>query len=513
MSISEAGTEAVKAIIRTGNVPKVYELFGAIPIEKYDPIECFDFLKIVLEYTVDIKASKDMLVIILTRWMRPLEVKSIEAVVSMIAGLVSIDRKCIKYILTTIPTITVGAILSDNIMSKNPDGPVFSLVCDRLLAATTNPESVVSGADTIPKSFWNVLLAKAEQNKRVDAIAYLRYKVAFVADLAKLPTWTSITDTEYALKNDVWKMDYWKEFKLPQVTSGMIQDLQRAFSTYVNPQMPATEDDPKAREIPEDVLAEVSQIALTTGSLVDEYMKNTNMPDPDRLFGPMNAMVDRECATGIKGGCRMLTCCCRNLDPDEDEHLDVDNPYAWFDKNCDDCLGKIRDASHCLRFPTEGGGWVGTFCSLECLENKPPRPITSYSRLLIDQMVAGIQRKGVMDRFKWKHRLSKRQEKEGKVEKKEGKAEKKREGKVESQVEEGKEGKIETKMEKVEGKAEKEVEKDERRSYISALPPMPSVSGSIHDVPPPPDIPVFIVSKPPPRKLLEDTIIEEAKDD
>src|SRR5439155_7296 len=102
-------------------------------------------------------------------------------------------------------------------------------------------------------------------------------------------------------------------------------------------------------------LKEIVKIAISSSN--EDEMKKI---DKDRIFGPRNAILNSECILGIKGGCRMLSCTCK----EEDD--------IWFTNSCDCCFKKIRNISHCIRFPLEDGGWLGCYCSLDCMTQQPP---------------------------------------------------------------------------------------------------------------------------------------------
>lgn len=140
-------------------------------------------------------------------------------------------------------------------------------------------------------------------------------------------------------------------------------------------------------------LTDIIKISLSSFS---NSNKNSNI-DPDRIFGPRNAIIENECISGIKGGCRMLSCTCK------------ENEEEWFYNSCDACLKKIRDPSHALRFPLNGGGWIGCYCSLICLVKQPPLNFEDddensleFTELRLDNMQSTIETKKIYDRFKKK---------------------------------------------------------------------------------------------------------------
>ena len=122
---------------------------------------------------------------------------------------------------------------------------------------------------------------------------------------------------------------------------------------------------------------------------------------PNRIFGPKNLCSDNsECPTGIKGGCRMLTCNCINKDADDDNKEISGDPLEWFDGSCDTCLFKISEACYCIRYPTNGGGWVGCYCGMECLSKNLPREADITSELRLDMMTECLETYGIFDRGK-----------------------------------------------------------------------------------------------------------------
>lgn len=107
-----------------------------------------------------------------------------------------------------------------------------------------------------------------------------------------------------------------------------------------------------------------------------------------RTFGPAHPISGYQTTLDSRskvpcdkfGGCRMMLCYeFENIDPLTGEPYDVDivenenyDLVDWFRNSCDYCLKKIRAKHHALRRPMISGGWVGCFCSWNCI-------IESYS--------------------------------------------------------------------------------------------------------------------------------------
>ena len=119
-----------------------------------------------------------------------------------------------------------------------------------------------------------------------------------------------------------------------------------------------------------------------------------------RVFGPQNAFMDHDCPYNLKkmGPCRMLNCYCRGsgdlvTDAQSDE-------IEWFDGSCDVCRKGIRDKSHALRYPYKNGGWVGVYCSIDCLrESEFFNEEEDYDQYIrMENLGATLKQHGIMDR-------------------------------------------------------------------------------------------------------------------
>lgn len=136
-----------------------------------------------------------------------------------------------------------------------------------------------------------------------------------------------------------------------------------------------------------------------------EYLKASSLEEnpniihlANRVFGPANRSEGKNCVSNPNknGPCRMLECLCKELD----EEAQIMLP-EWFFGTCDnyDCSKRIRDRSHCLRIPLEGGGWKGCFCSFECMDNSLPfRDVDTNFR--IETLKDELFEDGIMDRTK-----------------------------------------------------------------------------------------------------------------
>ena len=91
------------------------------------------------------------------------------------------------------------------------------------------------------------------------------------------------------------------------------------------------------------------------------------------------------------GGCRMLSCTCFEIDS---EDLPLND---WFTGVCNVCLLKIRSRAHAVRKPLSMGGFVGCFCSFDCLR-KHMTISNIVNELMLDKMESDLNKFKIIDR-------------------------------------------------------------------------------------------------------------------
>ena len=86
-----------------------------------------------------------------------------------------------------------------------------------------------------------------------------------------------------------------------------------------------------------------------------------------RYMGPSNINVSSTYDDCLRlGRCRMFACVCRNYN-DQDSELIEENDEEWFRNVCDQCNKGINNICNALRIAHEEGGWIGCFCSDNCI--------------------------------------------------------------------------------------------------------------------------------------------------
>jgi hypothetical protein len=122
-----------------------------------------------------------------------------------------------------------------------------------------------------------------------------------------------------------------------------------------------------------------------------------------RLYGPVNSMLTDRCLTTPTkdGRCRMLTCTCRPDDEDDHYELEVGSSNSWWissNERCQVCTNSISGIESSIRIPVNGGGWIGCYCSVECITKEPTRFIKKEDEFLFSRMNGQLISFGIIDR-------------------------------------------------------------------------------------------------------------------
>ena len=153
-------------------------------------------------------------------------------------------------------------------------------------------------------------------------------------------------------------------------------------------------------DLPENIKKSI-QVFLKASTDSEMEESGVVIGTPDRVWGPVNRMIDRDCCSGPEGEgpCRMLQCECLELDEDDNNEVyENKGEVTWFSGKCDSCRNFIPDLSHAIRFPNRDGGWKGCYCSFDCMEKDPPHMVSKEETILLGIMKNNIDRHGIMDR-------------------------------------------------------------------------------------------------------------------
>jgi hypothetical protein len=127
--------------------------------------------------------------------------------------------------------------------------------------------------------------------------------------------------------------------------------------------------------------------------LIEKIQQNESL---FHILGPVHAQ-ELSSSVGCEkyGGCRMFYCECFEFhltDPTEDkkqEHKSY-GVTRWFKGQCEKCCRKIPKRCYAVRCPLENGGWIGTYCSWNCLYlsgNGSENLISQYEKEMNDKKI------------------------------------------------------------------------------------------------------------------------------
>lgn len=453
-------TEAVVATIKNGDYKQLYERLQQVPLEQLAFPKVSEFLNLLLQEATLASAKAEVLKVIFLRFLKPMEAGGMLELIGYIAGLIIVPLEVLTYVMTTLNLTSIQAILEYDLkMRKSNGGPIFPLMADRLITALGGgvkitgaiweelkvAATIAERQDALP--YINAKLAplagvaelpewvsinkdELEMNPALfDPANWKDYVIARpTEETIKLATriFTNTfanvaaegADADSSLIEDITR--------IAVTTSSSVEpekvEVKMGEAEGKKPEIKEPEDEQVEGEKPETEKLETEK--LETKEPEDEQVEGEKpeteepetkkpevegeepeikvekkiYPHPDRIFGPVNVILDRECISGMAGGCRMLTCCCRNFNQDEDDELDTD-PSAWFSGNCDNCTARILNISHALRQPVLGGGWVGCYCCVECVTESPARVLDNMAMILLNRILDQLSDKGIFNRL------------------------------------------------------------------------------------------------------------------
>jgi hypothetical protein len=125
-------------------------------------------------------------------------------------------------------------------------------------------------------------------------------------------------------------------------------------------------------------MSEQTRLAYMSSFLTQESMESLNKEETlFQILGPANPILNGDYTQMDHicykfGGCRMLYCNCYEIEL----QLQIDDqslPYypnipQWFKGQCEQCNRVIPKRCYSVRRPLPQGGWMGTYCSWNCLQ-------------------------------------------------------------------------------------------------------------------------------------------------
>ena len=370
-------------------------------------LEGKDFMKVFEELTLwigfckkeNIK-NKFILESILLKWSND---DDFEGVVGDLASNMICSNENLKYIFDVLEEdVSACRILDVHIRTRYGQCMIFSLVSERLIQASGKEledyewdhlletvEEVKSCFQYDPSFLSRQSYSETRDNK--DVIRYIESKQKELQNVvpAKKPKWINVKEDE--------SIEKYKKRNLGKVSEedeNVLDEIKDFLEKNVNFTDYKSRMEKEMGEIAETNPEEVAKVML---ALKDMSKEEEEFP-VERFYGPSNSMLGKECCL-TNGPCRMFYCICREFDEDDDYESAPapEDPQEWFKGNCEECGKKIEKFRYAVRFPVDGGGWIGCFCGFECLRKSRIRPIYDDDELRLKEIYKILNTFGVYD--------------------------------------------------------------------------------------------------------------------
>ena len=316
-------------------------------------------------------AAKEIIDAIVKRW-DPSQTEKIDpdGILGDLAATFICSSENLKYLVTLYPYSTPMTILDAHIRSRLDSGMIFKVVADRILDTYD--------VNNLEEFEWEQLVTAAENTQTLKTKQHTIEILSYIHD-------------KLGKKNRKIKA------KKPE---------------WVKPAGPPDDLNKNKEEI-NDFLKKVN-IKENVDSLVEKTLDNSSK-NLTRTLGPINPIDGFDCVS-YDGPCRMFSCMCREEDEDDltssevlqsgvfhsgkqssltsSETLQV----SWFSGECEICNKSIEHYRYAVRLPVVGGGFVGCFCSFECMY-KTDLPLGEDNDHLIDELQDILNNVGIEDIF------------------------------------------------------------------------------------------------------------------
>lgn len=382
---------------------KLKVLLNQIPLESMNHGDNILTLVKLLKLCQSLNIEESSIVkTILIRWCN--HDVDIDGVIGDLAANMTCDSSLLKYLVKIFPNSTPVNILDTHIRSRYGSGMVFSLVSERVLEAMDC---------NLEKFEWEYLMNVAEETKEAfqfdpkfidrqsysvtrnnkDVIEYIESKINSHKRkrMAPVPEWVSILDGEsdakYENYDDVNQIGMDDELMELKNTLTHLTNAEKMKDSDLGDEAPITKE-------------EVADVFMSLKA--NSYKEMREFPY-ERYSGPANSIIGHNCMNAPNGigPCRMLKCLCREHELTEgmsDEQIESITSPIWFHGQCDFCHRGIRKFSHSVRFPIDGGGWLGCYCSFKCVKEDSIRPLYDNDLFRISQIEEVLKISGIYDR-------------------------------------------------------------------------------------------------------------------
>ena len=306
------------------------------------------------------ESPKDVVDIIMRRW-DPTCIGKMDpdGILGDLAATYICSMENLQYLISLYEYCTPMSVLDSHIRTRLDTGMLFNVVADRIFEAYE--------VDNLEEQEWEQLIKAAEdtqtlksQRHTMDILAYIKSKLDIKnrSKIAPKPEWVN----NNAVKDDP-------------------ESMRKQIESFIN-----------STDIKDDI-----------ETIISKTLDNSSIED-FRQFGPINPIEGFDCI-GRQGPCRMFTCTCR-----EDDEENLESGLAkqsadiypgslqalWFVGHCEICQKTIKNYRYAIRLPVVGGGFIGCFCSVECLY-KTELPLNPDNDELIDDMLSMLKANGIQD--------------------------------------------------------------------------------------------------------------------
>ena len=354
----------------------------------------FNLLGDVCDYIYQEKVKSDSIKTLLEPFD---EEEDLDCVIIMLCRDFVTSNEITKYIVDNLRYLSdIVSMLSLLFYKKNESN--YSLVAENLLYSydhTLTNEDIEALMENM-RTYIN-----DSKDRHTDVlIRYLESKKTFSSDKYEAPYWISLSEGEnISLLSSIPVGETYDAKELVKYDK-LPEYIESFFYEFVSKDKRDDEDDKSFfyKDLPENIKESINTFLMVSNEAESKEAK-VKIGTPERVWGPINRIVGRDCCSGPKGKgpCRMLLCEC--LEGEDDEELyDPSVGMTWFTGKCDGCNGFIPDLSHTIRFPHRHGGWKGCYCSFECLLSEPPYIIEDEENILLNIMKQNINHIGIMDR-------------------------------------------------------------------------------------------------------------------
>ena len=234
----------------------------------------------------------------------------------------------------------------------------------------------------------------------------LRMHLKRVSEFAEKPSWVGYYDIDISSLPTLKLSDITHDMDTALIVSNAMLQANRYITFDDNDEQAAAMGMEETLDnMNEEDRREFIDALIAADSNVQELRDNL---DIFRIFGPVNPddtldfseIMDPDGTMNYNvmyGGNRMFTDTTQEIDPYEEILLE-----DWFRGYCMECYKRIRTYHYAVREPLLNGGWVGCYCSWDCVRKKATRDQEDAScsgiLALIDTMEALVNEVGIAER-------------------------------------------------------------------------------------------------------------------